>query len=175
MRLSLTHRPLGFASAVRSYCWCASVQCGGIRTVFTPEPCSVLRLPILSCQISPWFDFFFWRGTFFNNVSRKGTREVNIVSTLRFLHNLKCLHSALTQVWLGIELQVENAAFSLPPNVVVEICEAILIPRPLGVAWASLPGNTDDPFIVSVLNYPVVCPWWRTSCWLSWDMSYIFL
>lgn len=37
------------------------------------------------------------RGTFFSNFLRKGTWEVNVVNILRFLHNLKCLYSALSQ------------------------------------------------------------------------------
>lgn len=98
------------------------------------------------------------------------------MNILRFLHNLKCFHSALTQVWLGIELQVETNAPSLPTSVVAEISNAILIPKPLGVAWASLPGNIQDPFIVSVLSCPVVwSPWCWTLCWLSWEVSQFFL
>lgn len=46
----------------------------------------------------------------------KRTRVVNIVTILRFLRNLKCLYSALTQVWLGIELQVENDPLSPRPT-----------------------------------------------------------
>lgn len=55
------------------------------------------------------------RDTFFSNFHRKRTRVVNIVTILRFLRNLKCLYSALTQVWLGIELQVENDPLSPRP------------------------------------------------------------
>lgn len=60
-------------------------------------------------------------GTFFSNFHRKGTWVVNVENILRFLHNLKCLYSALTQVWLGIELRRENDALSLLSNVVFEI------------------------------------------------------
>ena len=59
-------------------------------------------------------------------------------------------------MWLDTEPQVENNTPTTTSAVVVEVSDAVLVPRTLDVTWVPppSPGNLCDPFILSVLNCP---------------------
>lgn len=94
--VALTHPPLCFPSTVSHIIWCIYIQCGCERTLLLSQVVCSSSM----CFLVKFFplDLIFCRcGTFFSNFLRKGTWEVNVVNILRFLHNLKCLYSALSQ------------------------------------------------------------------------------